>query len=243
MADRVLKAPSQYLLENWDEVRGLLEIVLPLKKCTLATEKATAILESVLEGLCSIYLLESPTRRANADKSMEEDLAIRHWSATVDKKTWQPQWHVPSQEDIDKAAELFRDFVMPQLQALASPQGMEKKDMMHHILLVRNAVLGASASLPFFEGPNYCLEDSPSLAAIDHPVARPVNAPVLTLDGKNVRDIVLDNMKTLLDYLFEHCEDDVKSIQQVVVLLNTLASCRGLNSVGIFLFSFSFVSV
>ncbi|EYB92924.1 hypothetical protein Y032_0188g1139 [Ancylostoma ceylanicum] len=230
MADRVLKVPSSYLLENWAEVRALLELVLPLKKCTLATEKATAILESVLEGLCSIYLLESPTRRANADKSLEEALAIRHWSATVDKKTWQPQWHVPCQEDIDRAAELFRDFVIPQLQALATPQDMDKKEMMHHILLIRNAVLGASASLPFFEGPNYGLEESPSLEAIEHPVARPANAPVLTLNGRNVRDVVLESMRSLLNYLFEHCEDDVKSIQQVVVLLNTLASCRGLNS-------------
>ncbi|KAK6754916.1 hypothetical protein RB195_013722 [Necator americanus] len=230
MADRVLKVPASFLLENWVEVRGLLDLVLPLKKCTLATEKATAILESILEGLCSIYLLESPTRRANADKNLEDALAIRHWSATVDKKTWQPQWHVPSQEDIDKAAELFRDFVLPQLQALSTPQDMDKKEMMHHILLIRNAVLGASASLPFFDGPNYGLEESPSLEAIEHPVARPTNAPILTLNGRNVRDIVLESMKSLLDYLFEHCEDDVKSIQQVVVLLNTLASCRGLNS-------------
>lgn len=49
--------------------------------------------------------------------------------------------------------------------------------MMHHILLVRNAVLGASASLPFFEGPNHGLEESPSLEAIEHPVARPNSAP------------------------------------------------------------------
>ncbi|KAK6030937.1 hypothetical protein OSTOST_02917 [Ostertagia ostertagi] len=77
MADRVLKAPSSYLLENWADVRAVLELVLPLKKCTLATEKAAAILESVLEGLCSIYLLESPTRRANADKNLEDALAIR----------------------------------------------------------------------------------------------------------------------------------------------------------------------
>ncbi|XGW03770.1 hypothetical protein V3C99_015156 [Haemonchus contortus] len=230
MTDRVLKAPSSYLLENWADVRAVLELVLPLKKCTLATEKAAAIFESVLEGLCSIYLLESPTRRANADKSLEDALAIRHWSATVDKKTWHPQWHIPSQEDIDRAAELFRDFVMPQLQALATPHGMDKKEVMHHLLLIRNAVLGASASIPFFEGPNYGLEQSPSLEEVEHPIARPLNAPVLTLNGCSVRDIVLDSMRHLLDYLFEHSEDDVKSIQQIVVLLNTLASCRGLNS-------------
>ncbi|WKY10968.1 hypothetical protein Q1695_002929 [Nippostrongylus brasiliensis] len=230
MADRVLKAPSAYLLENWSEVRALLELVLPLKKCTLATEKSAAILESVLEGLCSIYLLESPTRRANADKNLEDDLAIRHWSATVDKKTWNPQWHVPTQEDIDRAAELFRDLVVPQLQALETPHGMDKKEVMHHLLLIRNAVLGASASLPFFEGPNYGLQDSPSLEDVEHPIARPSTAPVLTLDGRNVRDVVLESMKKLLQYLFQHSEDDVKSIQQIVVLLNTLASCRGLNS-------------
>lgn len=230
MADRVLKAPAAYLLENWAEVRGLLELVLPLKRCTLATEKSAAILESVLESLCSIYLLESPTRRANADKGLEEVLAIRHWSATVDKKTWQPVWHVPSQEDIDRAAELFRDFVVPRLQGLATPNGMDKKEMMHHILLIRNAVLGASASLPFFEGTNHGLDQSPSLENVEHPIARPISAPVLTLNGRNVRDVVLDSMSKLLDYLFEHSEDDVKSIQQVVVLLNTLTSCRGLTS-------------
>ncbi|KAK6030936.1 hypothetical protein OSTOST_02916 [Ostertagia ostertagi] len=101
---------------------------------------------------------------------------------------------------------------------------------MHHLLLIRNAVLGASASIPFFEGPNYGLEESPSLEEVEHPIARPVNAPVLTLDGCSVRDVVLDSMRQLLEYLFEHSEDDVKSIQQVVVILNTLASCRGLNS-------------
>ncbi|KIH63411.1 hypothetical protein ANCDUO_06287, partial [Ancylostoma duodenale] len=226
-------------IETYSEEKVDFQVIWWLSMADRVLKKATAILESVLEGLCSIYLLESPTRRANADKSLEEALAIRHWSATVDKKTWQPQWyafglfisrHVPCQEDIDRAAELFRDFVVPQLQALTAPQGMDKKEMMHHILLIRNAVLGASASLPFFEGPNYGLEESPSLEAIEHPVARPVNAPVLTLNGRSVRDVVLESMRSLLDYLFEHCEDDVKSIQQVVVLLNTLASCRGLNS-------------
>ncbi|VDM54378.1 unnamed protein product [Angiostrongylus costaricensis] len=230
MTDRVLKAPANHILENWSAVRELLELVLPLKKCTLATVVSFALLIFVLESLCSIYLLESPTRRANADKSMEETLAIRHWSATVDKKTWCPQWHVPSQEDIDRAAELFRVFVIPALQALATPHGMDKREVMHHIILIRNAVLGASASLPFFEGPSFGLEDSPSLEAVEHPIARPVNAPILTLDGKSVRDVVLKSMRTLLEYLFEQSEDDVKSIQQIAMLLNTLASCRGLTS-------------
>ncbi|VDL72706.1 unnamed protein product [Nippostrongylus brasiliensis] len=223
MADRVLKAPSAYLLENWSEVRALLELVLPLKKCTLATEKSAAILESVLEGLCSIYLLESPTRRANADKNLEDDLAIRHWSATVDKKTWNPQWHVPTQEDIDRAAELFRDLVVPQLQALETPHGMDKKEVMHHLLLIRNAVLGASASLPFFEGPNYGLQDSPSLEDVEHPIARPSTAPVLTLDGRNVRDVVLESMKKLLQYLFQHSEDDVNVFVKELFVTSVLS--------------------
>ncbi|KJH41163.1 HEAT repeat protein [Dictyocaulus viviparus] len=234
MADRVLKAPANYIVENWSDVRELLELVLPLKKCTLATEKSAAIMESVLESLCSIYLLESPTRRANADRSLEETLPIRYNSlrrvesclrlnSSIDE-------HVPSQQDIDCAEELFRDFVLPPLQALANPYEMDKKEIMHHIILIRNAVLGASASLPFFEGPNYGLEDSPSLEAVEHPIARPVNAPILTLNGESVRDMVLKSMRTLLAYLFEYSEDDVKSIQQIAVLLNTLASCRGLNS-------------
>lgn len=34
----MFQAPAAYLLENWTKVRGLLELVLPLKRCTLATE-------------------------------------------------------------------------------------------------------------------------------------------------------------------------------------------------------------
>lgn len=49
--------------------------------------------------------------------------------------------------------------------------------MMHHILLIRNAVLGASASLPFFEGTNHGLDQSPSLENVEHPIARPISAP------------------------------------------------------------------
>ncbi|KAJ1362774.1 hypothetical protein KIN20_022447 [Parelaphostrongylus tenuis] len=107
---------------------------------------------------------------------------------------------------------------------------MDKREVMHHIMLIRNAVLGASASLPFFEGPNLGLEDSLSLGALEHPIARPTTAPVLMLNGESVRDVVLKSVRPLLDYLLKQSEDDVKSIQQVAMLLNTLASCRGLTS-------------
>uniref|UniRef100_A0A158P870 Proteasome activator complex subunit 4 n=1 Tax=Angiostrongylus cantonensis TaxID=6313 RepID=A0A158P870_ANGCA len=200
MADRVLKAPANHILENWSAVRELLELVLPLKKCTLATVVkvlGTSITINSLIIMILRYLQNS---------------GPMHWSATVDKKTWSPQWHVPSIEDIDCAAELFRDFVIPPLQALAAPHGMDKREVMHHIILIRNAVLGASASLPFFEGPNYGLEDSPSLESVEHPIA------LLTLDGKSLRDVVLKSMRTLLEYLFEQSEDDVKSIQQIAML-------------------------
>ncbi|CAD6193666.1 unnamed protein product [Caenorhabditis auriculariae] len=231
MASRIVKVRSDILLENWTQIRAMVDLVMPLMKCTLASEKAFGVLDSVLEQLCSVYILPGAQRRINYDKPLDEYLAIRHWAAPIDNKTWQPSWHIPNQEGIDRATELFKDFVMPCISRLSSPHGLEKKEILHRTMLVQTCILSCSNSLPLFEGPILPLNDAPTIVPENEPeyIISPAGTPVMTIDGKNVRQIVLDCALKLLDYLLEHSPDDVKSIREAISILRILPGFRGIN--------------
>ncbi|CAB3398985.1 unnamed protein product [Caenorhabditis bovis] len=229
LASKVVKVHPDYLINNWAEIRTLLDLVMPYKKCSIATEKCNAIYEFLLEQLTSIQLISMARRGDLFDLPSDQFLPVRHWSAPVDKKTWNPVWFVPTQESIDKATELIRDFFVPNVAILNSPQGVHKKEILHRLWLIRATILGACFSLPPFEGENLPLTESHTInqdEEIDM-VVKPKGTPEIRIDGKNVRQMVLDCLLNLLDYLLENSPDDVKSIQDAVSIFKSLTASRG----------------
>ncbi|PAV61364.1 hypothetical protein WR25_26372 [Diploscapter pachys] len=229
MASRVVKVTGKTLVDNWDEVKKMLDLVMPLMKCSQAAEKTTKIMDNVLEALTSVYLVVGVNRRAQFDQPLEQYLPIRHWANHLDKKTYKPVWNIPTNESIQRAEQVFKGYVMPHIEALKTPEGRDKREILHRLLVIRHAVNGASFSLPMLEGPDVPLSESPVHHWDESAVIRTKDMPEMSLDGKHIRQSMFDCVKPLMDYLLRTTEDDYKSIHEAVHLLHQLVSNRGLD--------------
>lgn len=97
-------------------------------------------------------------------------------------------------------------------------------------------VSGAGYSIPLFEGPLINLMDCPTFHSNQHLVCKPKGTPVLTLKGQSIRDMLLDVLSSLLDHIENNSEDDVKSIGEIITLLNGVENFRGISRVCCFPF-------
>ncbi|CAL2044582.1 unnamed protein product [Caenorhabditis brenneri] len=229
IASRMIKVHPKLLLENWHMVETLMDLVMPLKKCTVATEKALNVLDNILDQLTSIQINSLVERRKMYDLSTEQFLAIRHWAAPVEKKNWHPEWIMPTEESIDRATQLLRKWLVPTIDALNAPTGIPKKELLHRLYLIRSALLGACFSLPLLEGKIIPLSDSHIITPEDElvTVVKPKGTPEISIDGKNVRQMIMDCTIDLIDWLLENSPDDVKSIQEAISILRSLPLNRG----------------
>ncbi|CAI5451722.1 unnamed protein product [Caenorhabditis angaria] len=229
IASRIVKVHPDYLLANWPQVTSMLQLLMPLKRCNVATEKSYYLYDNLLEQLTYIQLNSLVARRKLYDLPSDQFLAIRHWAAPVDKKTYKPDWFIPTQETIDKAVEILRNWLVPNLAVLNSPQGIDKKELLHRLQIIRSTILGSCMAVPVLAGENIQLTDS---HVIDQNkefdlVIKPKGTPEILLDGQNIRQMMLDTVLNLIDYLLENSPDDVKSIQEAVTVLRGLPSIRG----------------
>ncbi|KAF1771043.1 hypothetical protein GCK72_002868 [Caenorhabditis remanei] len=229
ISSRIIKVHPKLLLDNWNMVETLMDLVMPDKKCTTATEKALNVLENLLSQLTSIQINSLIERRKMYDLPTDQFLAIRHWAAPIDKKNWNPEWIIPTQESIDRSTELLRKWLIPTINALKTPIGISKKEMLHHLYLIRSALLGPCFSLPLFEGKIMPLADSHIISPEDEmmTIVKPKGTPEISIDGKNVRQIILECTIDLINWLLDHNPDDVKSLQEAVSILKSLPLNRG----------------
>ncbi|CAI2354209.1 unnamed protein product [Caenorhabditis sp. 36 PRJEB53466] len=229
VASRIVKVHPKFLLENWHLVETLMDLVMPLKKCTVATEKALHIFDNLLEQITSIQINSLVERRKMYDMPTDQFLAIRHWAAPVDKKTWNPEWIIPTQEAIDRSTQLLRAWFVPTIDVLNNPNGIPKKELLHRLFLIRSTLLGSCFSLPLLEGEIIPLTESHIINSAQEPVSvvKPKATPEISIDGRNVREMALDCTIGLIDWLLEHSPDDVKSIQEAISILRGLPLNRG----------------
>uniref|UniRef100_A0A8R1I1B4 BLM10_mid domain-containing protein n=1 Tax=Caenorhabditis japonica TaxID=281687 RepID=A0A8R1I1B4_CAEJA len=229
VASRIVKVHPKLLLEQWHHVETMMNLVMPIKKCTTATEKALNIFDNLLDQLTSIQINSLVERRKMYDLPSDQFLAIRHWAASVEKKHWNPEWIIPTQESIDRSTQLLRTWLVPALDVLNNPTGIAKKELLHRLFLIRSGLLGACFSLPLLEGDIIGLTDSHTIQQDKEmlTIVKPKGTPEISIDGKNVRQMALDCTLGLIDYLLEHSPDDVKSIQEAVSILRGLPLNRG----------------
>ncbi len=58
-----------------------------------------------------------------------------------------------------------------------------------------------------------------------------ITISALKIDGKDIRELILDRMHSLVDFLFEKREDDTKSMAAICKIDHLLLFQRGLDKV------------
>ncbi|EFO85075.1 hypothetical protein CRE_21970 [Caenorhabditis remanei] len=97
--------------------------------------------------------------------------------------------------------------------------------MLHHLYLVRSALLGTCFYLPLFEGKIRPLVESRFIFPEEELMTfvKPKGTPEISNDGKNVRQIILECTIDVINWLIDHNPDDVKSIQEAVSIFKSMS--------------------
>ncbi|VDK54687.1 unnamed protein product [Gongylonema pulchrum] len=126
---------------------------------------------------------------------------------------------------------ILDEFFYPELERLADPSSLEKARMLKSLEIVSSCLAGVSAALPALSGKLIPLTDSPAKVYPFHFVAAPARVKAITHKGKNLRDFVLERLKSVAEFLLQHRENDTKSLCAVCKILHILLFQRGIDRV------------
>uniref|UniRef100_A0A914WJL6 Proteasome activator Blm10 mid region domain-containing protein n=1 Tax=Plectus sambesii TaxID=2011161 RepID=A0A914WJL6_9BILA len=229
LASQLVRVSGAQIVRFRAEILELLSLVMPLK-CRQAHDIACTLLENVLIVLTTHYVDMHEFNRRKLDQPFEKFLPIRHWARTVDRKSWELKWHVPTEEELSLVDEIFRLFLTPELDRLTRPNDMTKEEVLKSLLTIKAAIAGSSALLPMFETEAIPLIDS----AVDmHPFSYTIAAPTvrnLTLGNKeHARQKILNVLRGLVDFSLNNREDDTKSMAAICKVYQLLLFHRGLD--------------
>jgi hypothetical protein len=191
------------------------------------------MIQSVLYSLCSVYPYPKSYRTVY-DQPFDKYLPIRHWAETINKEKWHLDWHIPSDAEVEYAAELVDENVTkPMEQLLGQNQDVTDKEMLKVLTIARFAFEGSSNLCPFFDGevlslipmavPNVVFDT----ATVPSYVKR-IQAP----DGTNFRRALFNIVKQLAEqFLSSKRENDTKSSIELLHFIRVLLHVRGVDSV------------
>uniref|UniRef100_A0A1I7RNY6 Proteasome activator complex subunit 4 n=1 Tax=Bursaphelenchus xylophilus TaxID=6326 RepID=A0A1I7RNY6_BURXY len=230
-AEVVHGAPGVFLTRKREEINTIIELGMQFK-CKDAINVMGRIIQNTISSLTSFFPISSSVKKEK-DLGLDEYLPIRDWARTIDKKSWDLKWHLPTDEDIAYAQQMVNRIVFYQLDRLRDSKEVDKlshNDLQKRLIFVRCAILGGSKLMPFMEGsPLEQLNDEPAGLFVDT-IFLPRNMKCLTsTDGRNLRNVVFERINTLADYVLKNRENDTKTMVEIIGILRILLHVRGVD--------------
>lgn len=227
MLSQVVRSPGQYLLVYKEELLEVLLATLELK-CVEGYEHSTNILRYLLRSLTNIYPLDYRNVSSDIDQPITEYLAIRDWAYTCNVDQIDIKWHIPSAEEIQFATTILEKVLQPQLDAISKiSEGNEipREDLLRRLCIILECLLGAGAMLNVLSDEPHQIVDSEVDLKYFGCVAS-ISEGIL-LNGKCVRQAIVDAIRPLLNYLLTHSEDDTKSLHKIILIYDCLIFFHG----------------
>ncbi|XP_054706567.1 LOW QUALITY PROTEIN: proteasome activator complex subunit 4-like [Uloborus diversus] len=221
----VVRSDGQYLLEYHKMIETVLERTLYLK-CKKGYRSACQLLFYALKTYIQSVPKESRSV-ANAWSRYSPEEKYRYlddWGEPGDINNLGVEYHVPSEDELKAVKSLLEKFLFPELDKLqkwASKELVLSRDSVQQSLnIVLHCLVGASEALPLWPAEQLPRHDS-SLPVYS-PVPLDCGNKEIDFDGKNVRLLICDVMRKVLNHITECCEDDTKSLFLVIKLYHSL---------------------
>lgn len=229
MLSQLVRCNGRELLPYKEELFEVLGHVLQLK-CVLGYDLAGQLLCYILRALTLDYILNFQSVAGSYDRPVSEHLAIRDWAKPGDLDNLGIEWHIPSEDEIQFATEIFERVLQPELTALqqiSQESPMQREDLLRTLNTVLECLSGAGAVLPMWEGNNIQMIESqvPMKRFGCYEGARRVSE--VCLGGGNVRLAVAKTIRPLLKYMLSSSEDDTKSLFRLIRIYETVLFFTG----------------
>ncbi|XP_029642324.1 proteasome activator complex subunit 4 [Octopus sinensis] len=227
MLSQVVRAPGHTLLSFVDDLTDLLSPLLELK-CVEAYEYSTSTLRYLLRSLTNIYPLDFRSVPVDIDAPLTEHLIIRDWAYTGSVENADIQWHIPCAEEIQFASRILEKVLKPELEFIKTidkDNEIPRDDLLRHLTIIFEALLGAGALLPFIDGEAYNIVES-EVELLTFSCSASMTEGI-TFNGSCIRLAVVDAIQPLLNYLLTHCEDDTKNLLKIITIYDCLIFYHG----------------
>uniref|UniRef100_A0A7E4WDS4 Proteasome activator complex subunit 4 n=1 Tax=Panagrellus redivivus TaxID=6233 RepID=A0A7E4WDS4_PANRE len=214
--------PGEYIVKYRTECINLYKMLLALE-CPSAYLMGCNSLTNAIGNLLNTFVENDRGKQAMLSMPSTEFLPIQHWAKKVSKKQVRLSWHRPSEEELNMGMEFIRLFVFSMLDKLAKPEELRKDEIQKALTIMNSVLVASSEVLPPLEGEFIITEDTfvpmrfISYAKVDQE---------LTLDGQNIRTLILEGLRELAHYLITNTPDDTKSLTSICAIYSNLVFAR-----------------
>ncbi|CAF4019942.1 unnamed protein product [Adineta steineri] len=199
---------------------------------------------NLLESLSCSYPVDYRLLVINSDESFDNFLPIRLWGQYVDIDKVQPQFHIPSNDEIDFVYEFVETFLYPELARL-NEKGlkMSNNERLRSLTIIRSIAVGVFCFVPPIESKE--VQNLMVQSMVPHyskyQIRLSKNSTKLKCQ-ENLRLRLFIDIGLFLDKLVENHSDDVLSIQKALGFYRLISSYYGIYEHGIYDWSKDFNS-
>ncbi|KAI6213761.1 hypothetical protein M3Y94_00189800 [Aphelenchoides besseyi] len=230
-AEAVHGVPGKFIIGRRTQIDHIIEVGTQFK-CKDAITAMGKIVQNSISSLTAFFPHSRSIDRRE-QTNLAEYLPIRHWAENIDKDKWTLKWSLPTDAELDYAQEMVNRVVFYQLDRLVNSNEVDKlsnNDLQKRLVFVRSALLGASKLMPFMSGKPVQQFNTLPAGLYVEPVFLPQNFRTLTsMDGRNLRLVIFERIKKLLEYVLINRENDTKSMAELIGILRILLLVRGID--------------
>ncbi|CAF3998522.1 unnamed protein product, partial [Adineta steineri] len=191
---------------------------------------------NLLESLSCSYLVNYRLLVINSDETFDNFLPIRLWGQSVDIDKVQPQFHIPSIDEIDFVYEFVETFLYPELARL-NEKGlkMSNNERLRSLTIIQSIAEGAFRLVPPIESKE--VQNLMVQSMVPHYSKYQIRLSKYSTELKcqvNLRLRLFINIGLLLDKLLENHSDDVLSIQKALGFYWFISDYYGIYEHGIY---------
>ncbi|KAG1668701.1 Proteasome activator complex subunit 4 [Nymphon striatum] len=225
----VLLGDGQNLLKYKHQIEEVLTVTLKLT-CKRGYKLAGAALSNVLNRITCTYLLN--VSYSNQTHSADY-IPIREWGKPISIKDMDIEWHIPSDEEVSWGSHLLNKFLVPTLKEFrdfcCGKVNLESKEVLKNLNITHKCFIGAAALLPHWKEEPINLMETQVPYSLSPPIVSVNNSAITIGENKNARAEICDVMSELIDFILKNCEDDTRSLMQIINILYSLIFYWGTN--------------
>ncbi|CAF0851617.1 unnamed protein product [Adineta steineri] len=199
---------------------------------------------NLLESLSCSYPVDYRLLVINSDETFDNFLPIRLWGQYVDIDKVQPQFHIPSIDEIDFVYEFVEIFLYPELARLnENGLKMSNNERLRSLTIIRSIAVGAFCFVPPIESKE--VRNLMVQSMVPHYSKYQIRLSKNSTELKypeNLRLRLFIDIGLFLDKLVENHSGDVLSIQKALGFYRLISSYYGIYEHGIYDWSKDFNS-
>lgn len=228
MLSSLVRCNGQELLKYKDSLLEIIQLTLHLK-CVEGYELVGQLIRYILRALTLHYPLDYRSISGSFDRPVQEYLPIHDWAVPGNVHNIGMKWHIPSTEEVSFASQIIHSIMGSELNAIQSiseDNQMKREELLCRLNIILECLLGAGSVLSMWEDKKVDLIES-QVPLLRFACSCSSEGLEIKLNGRNVRELVIVAMRSLLSHMRLACEDDTKGLQKILQIYEAVLFFHG----------------